>query len=102
MVFFGCERQFRWLVVSRAVSMSHCKGMTLSKIDFDKGIPLFTDKVRPLPVRLALKRGAGDFWAKSVENRPYKGIPLSFMGTFTRPRDSSFSSFELDGSSFFR
>jgi hypothetical protein len=42
--FFGCERQFRWLVVSRAVSMSHCKGMTLSKNDFDKGIPLFTDK----------------------------------------------------------
>jgi hypothetical protein len=58
--FFLCERQFRWLVVSRG-STSHCKGMTLSKIDFDKGIPLFTDKVRPLPVRLALKRGAGIF-----------------------------------------
>jgi cytochrome b subunit of formate dehydrogenase len=59
-VFFWCERQFHWLVVSCG-STSHCKGMTLSKIDFDKGIPIFMDKVHPLPVWLALKRGAGIF-----------------------------------------
>jgi sterol 24-C-methyltransferase len=28
-------------------------------------------------------------WAKSVENRPNKGFPLSFMGTFTRPHYST-------------
>jgi hypothetical protein len=33
--------------------------MTLPTLILGKGIPLFTDKVRPLPARLALKRGAG-------------------------------------------
>jgi hypothetical protein len=34
--------------------------MTLPKLILDKGITLFPDKVHSLPVRLALKRGAGD------------------------------------------
>jgi hypothetical protein len=57
---FCCERQFlagHWF---RRISGSHYKGFPLSKIDFDKGIPLFTNKAIPLPIRLALKRGAGN------------------------------------------
>jgi hypothetical protein len=34
--------------------------MTLPKLILGKGITLFADKVRPLSVRLARKRGAGD------------------------------------------
>jgi hypothetical protein len=60
MVFFGCEGQFHSLVVLH-VSGSEYKGFPLSKIDFNKGIPLFANKAIPLPVQLALKRGAGVF-----------------------------------------